>query len=113
VIERGHVCWVDFGTPRGSEPAKRRPAVVVQADDFNRSRINTVVVVPLTSNTGLALMPGNVFLPAVATGLDRDSVANVSQVSATSREYLEYPLGALPSDVLSEIDAGLRLVLAL
>ena len=113
MIERGNVCWVDFGIPRGSEPAKRRPAVVVQSDDFNRSRINTVVVVPLTSNTGLALIPGNVFLPAVATGLDRDSVANVSQVTTASREYLEHPLATLPSDSMGEIEKGLRLLLAL
>lgn len=58
-------------------------------------------------------MPGNVFLPAVATGLERDSVANVSQVTVTPREFLEYPAAVLPSAQLAELDAGLRLVLGL
>ena len=113
MIERGSICWVDFASLRGSQPAKRRPAVVVQADEFNRSRINTVVVVPLTSKLSLAAMPGNVFLATVVTGLEKDSVANVSQVTVTSREFLEYPAAVLPSAELAEVDAGLRLVLGL
>ncbi|GIG37080.1 type II toxin-antitoxin system PemK/MazF family toxin [Cellulomonas pakistanensis] len=113
MIARGDICWVDFGVPRGSAPAKRRPSVVVQADDFNRSTIGTVVVVPLTSNTALAAMPGNVLVPQIASGLDRDSVANVSQVTVVSREHVEYPVSALPSGLVHQVDAGLRTVLAL
>ncbi|UZN03011.1 type II toxin-antitoxin system PemK/MazF family toxin [Cellulomonas sp. S1-8] len=113
MIDRGSVCWVDFGEPRGSEPGKQRPAVVVQADDFNRSAIGTVVVVPLTSNTSLAAVPGNVFVPRVASGLAKDSVANVSQVTVASREYVTYPVASLPADLVAAIDDGLRLVLAL
>lgn len=113
MISRGDVTWVDVGDPRGSEPAKQRPAVVVQADDFNRSAIATVVVVPLTSNTALAAMPGNVFVPRASSGLDKDSVANVSQVTVVSREYLSYPVATLPADVMTSIDAGLRVVLGL
>lgn len=113
MISRGDVCWVDFGWPRGSEPAKQRPAVVVQADDFNRSDIATVVVVPLTSNTGLAVMPGNVFVPRAASSLEKDSVANVSQPTTVSREFVTYPVASLPTAVIREIDAGLRLVMGL
>lgn len=113
MILRGDVCWVDFGHPRGSEPAKRRPAVVVQSDPFNASAINTVVVVPLTSNTGLAALPGNVFVPAVYAGLDKDSVANVSQVTVVSREFLDPAVARMPSDLLDALDRGLRLVLGL
>lgn len=113
MIARGDVCWVDFGVPRGSAPAKRRPAVVVQAEDFNRSEIATVVVVPLTSNTALAAMPGNVLVPQAAAGLAKDSVANVSQVTVVSREHVEHPVGALPSGLVHQVDAGLRTVLAL
>lgn len=113
MIERGDVCWVGFGDPRGSTPGKRRPAVVVQADDFNRSEIRTVVVVPLTSNTALAAMPGNVLVPQAASGLPKDSVANVSQVTVVSREDVEHPVRALPSGLVLQLDAGLRTVLAL
>lgn len=113
MIARGDVCWADFGDPRGSEPGKRRPAIVVQADSFNASSINTVVVVPLTSNTALAAMPGNVFVPATSAGLDRDSVANVSQVCVVSREYLDDAVAALPRDLLDALSDGVRLVLGL
>jgi mRNA interferase MazF len=113
VIARGDVVWVDFGSPRGSEPAKVRPSVVMQADWLNASDIATVVMVPLTSNLRLHVFPGNVLVPATATGLDRDSVAIVSQVGPVSREFVEpYPVGTLPAYILSAITAGVRLTLA-
>lgn len=111
VISRGDIVWVDFGVPRGSEPAKVRPAVVVQAEWLLESSINTVLVVPLSSNTTLEAFPGNVLVPAEASGLDRDSVANVTQVGPVSREFLDpYPAGAVPSYLLGQIAAGVRLV---
>lgn len=72
MIERGGVFWVDFGRVAGSAPAKRRPAVVVQADVVNRSAIGWSIVAAITSNTSLAEIPGNVFLPASASGLPKD-----------------------------------------
>lgn len=78
MIERGGIYWADLGAPSGSWPAKRRPALVISADSYNASRLATVVAVALTSDTSLATMPGNVFLPATATGLPRDSVVNVT-----------------------------------
>jgi mRNA interferase MazF len=87
VTARGDVVWVDFGSPRGSEPAKIRPAIVVQEDWLLATSIATVQVVPLTSNTALEAFPGNVLLPAEASGLEKDSVAVVSQVGPVSREF--------------------------
>ncbi|MEV4737445.1 MULTISPECIES: type II toxin-antitoxin system PemK/MazF family toxin [unclassified Microbacterium] len=111
MIRRGDVVWVDFGVPRGSEPAKVRPAVVLQDDWLLDTQINTVLVVPLTSNTTLEGFPGNVLIPAAASGLDRDSVANVGQLSAVSREFLDpYPISRLASYLLTQIGAGVRLV---
>ena len=66
-------------------PGCRRPVVVVQSEAFNRSRIQTVVAITLTSNLRLAAAPGNVLLPAKAAGLPRDSVANVSLDGADRR----------------------------
>lgn len=112
VIARGDVTWADFGTPRGSEPAKIRPVVVVQDDWLLASEIATVLVVPLTSNTALAAFPGNVLVPAPVSGLDKDSVAVVSQVGPVSREFLDpSPADQLPGYLLAEIGAGIRLVL--
>jgi len=114
VIRRGEVRWVDLGEPRGSEPGFRHPAVVVQADPFNKSRIATAVVVVLTSNLELAQAPGNVLLPKSTTGLPKDSVANVSQIATVDRLELEDPpTGRLPRQAMEDLERGLRLVLAL
>lgn len=114
VIAHGDVVWVDFGSPRGSEPAKRRPAVVMQEDWLLATQIATVLVVPLTSNLALEAFPGNVLVPVDASGLGKDSVAIVSQVGPVSREFLEpFPVGHVPSYVLSRITDGIRLVMGI
>lgn len=113
MIRRGEVCWVDFGEPRGSAPAKRRPAVVVQSDQYNKSRISTVVVLPITSNTDLVRHPGNVFVPAVASGLAKDSVVNVSQPMTVDRADLDPTAFVLPGSLMDAVDAGFRRVVAL
>lgn len=111
VISQGDVCWVDLGAPLGSEPGLRRPVVVVQCDAFNRSRIATVVCVPLTSNLRLADAPGNVLLTADLTSLPRDSVANVSQPVTLDRGVLTDPVAKLPDRKLDLVLAGIEVVL--
>jgi len=113
VIERGAVYWVDLGEPVGSRPAKRRPVLVVQARSYNASRLATTIAVVLTSNTALATMPGNVFLPSVVSGLPRDSVANVTAVVSLTKSELEGPTGKVPDGLMREVDRGLRRVLEL
>jgi mRNA interferase MazF len=85
---KGEIWWADLSEPAGSEPRLRRPVVVVQGDPLNRSRISTVVVVPLTSNLQWSEAPGNVLLSAAATGLPQDSVVNVSRIVAVDRRAL-------------------------
>lgn len=102
--------WVDFGSPRGSEPAKVRPAVVIQDDWLLATQINTVLVVPSMSNVALEVFPGNVLIPGDASGLDRDSVGVVSQVGPVSREFLDpYPAGRLPGYLMTALSSGVRL----
>lgn len=113
MIWRAEVCWVDFGEPKGSAPAKRRPAVIVQSDRYNRSRIATVVVLPITSNTALAGHPGNVFVPALVSGLTRDSVINVSQPMTVDRADIESTGVMLPDNLMDAVDDGLRRVVDL
>ena len=113
-MNRGDVHWCDLGEPSGSAPAKRRPVVILQADDYNRSRIATTIVAVLTSNTALAAMPGNVFLPALATGLSKDSVVNVTALATVDRRDLDpNAVGTVPAHQLAEIDDGVRRVLGL
>lgn len=113
VIERGGVCWADLGPAIGSRPAKRRPVLVVQADGYNSSRLATVLVAFITSNTALAAMPGNVFLPDAVTGLPRDSVVNVTAVDTLDKADLTGLVGRLEGSLLDEVDRGLRRVLDL
>ncbi len=114
MIRRGNIVWVDFGLPRGSEPAKVRPAIVLQDNWLNESAINTVIVIPLTSNISHQRFPGNVFIPSSASGLERDSVALVTQVGPVSREFLEpYPVSTLPRFLFSQVCEGIRLATGL
>ena len=105
--------WVDFGVPIGSEPAKRRPAVVVSDDRFNRSRLGTVTVVAMTSTTKLGARPGNVTLPKGAAGLDRRSVVNVTPIATIDRSRLVDRAGTLRRADLARVDDGFRLALHL
>jgi len=113
VIQRGDVWWANLDDPRGSEPGFRRPVVIVQSDAFNRSRIQTVVAVVVTSNLRLVDAPGNVLLRARASGLPKDSVANVSQIITIDHDTLADRAGRLSGDVMTAIARGMRLVLEL
>ena len=111
VISRGDVWWADLGTPSGSEPGFRRPVIVVQSDAFNRSRIATVVCVPLTGNLRWANAPGNVLLGRKATGLPKDSVANVSQLVTLDKASLRDRVGKVPEAKLELVLYGVDVVL--
>ncbi len=111
VISQGDVCWAELDDPVGSAPGFRRPVVVVQGDEFNASRLATTVVVSLTSNLRLAAAPGNVHLAAERTGLPKDSVANVCQISTVDRDLLTTRAGRLSEAELGLVLAGIDLVL--
>ena len=111
MIGQGDVWWAELAVPSGSEPGFRRPVVVVQGDSFNRSALRTVVAVPLTSNVRWADAPGNVRLTARATGLPRDSVANVSQIVTVDKATLTERVGKLSAAKLELVLSGIDVVL--
>jgi len=111
VVAQGDICWADLPAPTGSGPGFRRPVVVVQGDALNRSRIATVVCVPLTSNLRWAEAPGNLRLPARGTRLPKDSVANVSQIVTIDRTLLAERVGRVSRRQLGAILDGIALVL--
>jgi mRNA interferase MazF len=113
VIERGEVWWADLAPPAGAGPGYRRPVVVVSADSFNQSRIATVTVALISSNTALAAAPGNVALAAGPGGLSRDCVVNVSQLATLDRRHLTERVGRLDLTMQGRVDDGLRLALDL
>jgi mRNA interferase MazF len=131
VIVQGEVWWADLADPVGSEPGFRRPVVVVQGDAFNASMIRTIrrpvvvvqgdafnasmirtiVCVSLTSNVKWADAPGNVLLPARATGLPKPSVANVTQLMTLDRAVLTERAGRLSASSLELVLAGIDTML--
>lgn len=110
-ISQGEIWWADLGEPAGSAQGFRRPVLVVQGDALNRSRIATVVCVPLTSNLHWASAPGNVALPAKETGLPKESVANVSQVVTLDKSVFAERVGKIPAKKLELVFAGIDIVL--
>ena len=110
-IAQGETWWADLPEPTGSGPGFRRPVLVVQGDHLNRSRIATVVCVPLTSNLIWADAPGNVLLSSALTGLPKDSVANASRIVALDRQCLSERVGKLPSKKLALVMSGIDVVL--
>jgi mRNA interferase MazF len=111
VTSQGEIWWADVPPPAGSEAGFRRPVVVVQGDALNRSRIATVVCVPLTSNLKWANAPGNVLLNARSTGLPKDSVANVSQIVALDKTVLTERVGKLSVPKVDLLLSGIDVVL--
>jgi mRNA interferase MazF len=110
-IRQGDIVWLDYGDPIGSEAGFRRPAIAIQSDEFNFSRIGTVVCVPLTTNLKISNVPGNLLLRKSETGLDRDSVANVALVGAQDRSRIGEWVGSISDRQLRLIFNGLDLVL--
>jgi mRNA interferase MazF len=110
VILQGEVYWLHFGPAKGSAPAGRRPALVVQHDRFNRSAIATTVVVAITSNLRLGAMPGNVRLQRGEAGLARPSVVNISQLRTIDRSLLNDRSGTLGALRLREVLKGIALL---
>jgi len=113
VIRRGEIWWASLPQPRGSEPGYSRPVLIVQSDDFNRSRISTVIAAVITSNTRLAEAPGNVLLARKASGLPKKSVVNVSQLVTLDKTFLRERVKKLAAREFAEVENGLRLVLSL
>ncbi len=111
MISQGDVWWADLPAPTGSGPGFRRPVAVVQGDALNRSRIATVVCVPLTSNLRWEGAPGNVLLSARLTGLPKDSVANTSQIVTIDRTLLSERVAKLPRAKLDLLLTGIDVVL--
>ena len=111
VISQGEIWWANLPAPAGSGPGFRRPVVVVQCDALNRSRIATVVCVPLTGNLKWGLAPGNVPLSARITGLPKNSVANVSQLVTVDKGFLTVRTGKLSLSKLELVLAGIAVIL--
>jgi len=108
---RGEIWWANLPDPAGSTPAKRRPVLVIQSNEFNRSKINTVICAAITSNTELASLPGNLLLEKAISGLDKTSVINFSQIATVDKRDLTDHVVMLPKPMLDKVNNCLRTVL--
>jgi mRNA interferase MazF len=113
MMKRGEIYWAALPDAVGSGPGKRRPIVIVQSDDFNKSNISTVIIAVVTSNLALASAPGNVRLPRSETGLIKVSVVNVSQLLTIDRALLISRIGKLSGGLMAKVDLGLSQVLGI
>ena len=109
-MTRGEIWWVDLGFPFGSEPGFKRPCVIVQDDSFNMSSIHTIIVASITTNLGLADAPGNIFIEINESGLTKNGVINISQISTIDKKRLIEKAGLLSQDLISKIDFGLKMI---
>jgi mRNA interferase MazF len=97
-------------SPRGSEPGKKRPVLVIQADSFNRSAINTVICAVITSNTNLAAAPGNILLEKSESGLDKTSVINICQIITIDKSYFTEMVSMLSQPMIHKISNSLKII---
>ena len=112
-IRRGSIWWADLGDPDASGPGYRRPVLIVQDDLFNQSNLVTVLIVSLTSNLRYQSLPGNVLISKEDSGLSKDSVVNITQLTAIDKQWLDEHVADLPPSIVVEVDNGLRLILDL
>ena len=87
--------------------------LIIQSDDFNRSRIHTVIAAVLTTNLRLAAAPGNVLVTTEDTGLSKDSVVNVSQIITVDKTFLTERVSRVSDRIMLLVEDGIRTVLAL
>jgi len=107
---RGELWWADYGVPFGSEPGYRRPVIIVQNDYFNNSKINTTIVVPLSTNTLLADVPGNIFFEKKESKLDNDSVILLSQIGVIDKQRLVEKVSKINRDIMYKIENSILFI---
>ena len=111
VIRKGSVYWVDFSPGKGSEPMGRRPGLVVQNDLLNDSKLNTVIVVAITSTLKFGELPGNVTLRKGEANLSKKSVVNMTQIKTVDKNSLKEKIGSLTKERMAQIYEGMKIIM--
>ena len=110
-MTRGELWWVDLGLPYGSEPGYRRPVLIVQNDFFNKSKINTTVIIPLTTNILYADAPGNIVVNIKESNLNKESIAVISQIKVIDKKRLKEKISKVSKEIMDQVETGMKLVL--
>jgi len=112
-MTRGELWRADFGIPFGSEPGYKRPVLIIQNDFFNRSKINTTIVIPLTTNLILADAPGNILITKNESKLKKDSVLTISQIEVIDRQRLIEKITKIDRTVIEKIENNIMFILGI
>lgn len=112
-MTRGEIWWTNLRKPVGSEPGFKRPVLIIQSDVFNKSKINTVICLVITSNLNLAETGKNILLKKAESNLPKDSVINVSQIVTLDKEYLDECIGSVSQKIMQKLESSLKVVLNL
>jgi len=113
VIRKGSIYWVDFSPGKGSEPIGRRPGLVIQNDILNDSKLNTVVMLAITSTMKFGELPGNVVLRKGEANLPKKCVINTTQIKSVDKTSIKEKIGPLSNKRMDEVLEGLKLVLTI
>lgn len=111
VTLQGDVFWAEFSATIGSEPKHKRPVVIVQRNSINRSKFQTVLVVPLTTQTKHAHLPGNVLLKKGDANLPHASLARGTHVMVIDKKRLQEKIGTLSKARTEQIIQNIVFVL--
>ncbi len=111
VIKKGSIYWVDFSPGKGSEPKGRRPGLVIQNNILNESKLNTVLMVAITSTMKFGELPGNIVLRKGEANLPKKCVINVTQIKSVDKKSLKERIGSLSQKRMNQVYEGVRLVM--
>ncbi len=113
VIRKGSIYWVDFSPGKGSEPFGRRPSIVIQNDILNDSKLNTVIMLAITSTLKFGELPGNILLRKGEANLPKKCVINVTQIKSVDKKSIQEKIGTLSKKRMEEVHFGLKLTMSI
>jgi mRNA interferase MazF len=102
-LKRGEVWWADLGPYRFREQTGRRPVVIWQSDGLTRV-LDSVLVVPLTTNLDRTNLAGSALVAAAPGGPPRASVALAFQLRAVPKAALQTKMRSLTEGELAELE---------
>jgi mRNA interferase MazF len=110
VMIKGEIWWAKLPSPRGSEPGKTRPVLVIPGDNFNRSSISTIICAVITSNINIASAPANILIEKADSGLEKTSVINFFQIITLDRLFFTQFISMLPKSFISKVDKSIKII---
>ena len=102
-MRRGELWWANLGPYRLLEQTGRRPVVIWQSDTLTEV-LQSVLVVPLTTNLERANLAGTALIAAAPDELPEDSVALAFQLRAVPKSALESKIRNLTEEELTELE---------